>query len=95
MSGIVPRLASHPGAKQIHLKKITFSSQICPCEGSKPKPSPEAAMGGRAGPFNVALQSVTTERVGVLSQTPTDPRKFFSRYQGLVVPANGPVKYFY
>ena len=30
-------------------------------------------MGGGIGPLNVALESVTTARAGVLSQTPTDP----------------------
>ena len=33
-------------------------------------------MGGGVGPLSVALESVTTERVGVLSQTPTDPSQF-------------------
>ena len=33
-------------------------------------------MGDGVGPLNEALESVTTERVGVLSQTHTDPSQF-------------------
>ena len=40
------------------------------------KQRPEAAMGGGIGSFNLALESVTTAGVGVLSQTPTDPSQF-------------------
>ena len=38
-------------------------------------------MGGGVGPLNVALQSVTTKRVGVLSQTPTDPSHFLNFFR--------------
>ena len=48
-------------------------------------------MGGGIGPFNVALDSVTTAGVGVLSQTPTDPSQFliFFRFRACyeVVPS--------
>ena len=62
----------------MHLHFFTFSFPFCPCAGPKPKTSPEAAMGGGVGPLNVALESVTTERVGVLSRTPTDPSQFLN-----------------
>ena len=67
ISGIVLRCASHPGAKQMHLHFFTLSCPFCPCAGPEPKTSPEAAMGGGVGPLNVALESVTTERVGRFS----------------------------
>ena len=35
-------------------------------------------MGDGVGPLNEALESVTTERVGVLSHTPTDPSQFLN-----------------
>ena len=65
----------------MHLHFFTFSCPFCPCAGPKPKTSPEAAMGGGVGPLNVALESVTTERVGVLSRTPTDPSQFLNFFR--------------
>ena len=38
-------------------------------------------MGGGAGPLNVALESLITERVGVLSQTSTDPGQFLNFFR--------------
>ena len=60
----------------MNLNFFTFSSSFCSCAGLKPRTSPEAAMGDGVGPLNEALESVTTERVGVLSHTPTDPSQF-------------------
>ena len=57
---------------------FTFSCSFCSCAGLKPRTSPEAAMGDGVGPLNEALESVTTERVGVLSHTPTDPSQFLN-----------------
>ena len=61
ISGIVPRCASHPGAKQMHFHFFTFLCSFCSCAGLKPRTSPEAAMGDGVGPLNEALESVTTE----------------------------------
>ena len=80
-SGIVTRCASHPGAKKMHLHFFTFSCPFCPCVGSKPKKCPEVAMGCGIGPLNVAMESVTTAGVGVLSQTPTDPSQFLNFFR--------------
>ena len=38
-------------------------------------------MGDGVGPLNEALESVTTERVGVLSHTPTDPSQFLNFFR--------------
>ena len=38
-------------------------------------------MGDGVGPLNEALESVTTERVGVLSQTHTDPSQFLNFFR--------------
>ena len=38
-------------------------------------------MGDGVGPLNVALESVTTERVGVLSQTHSDPNQFLNLFR--------------
>ena len=49
-----------PTSQKVHLHFFTFSCPVCPCAGSKPKKSPEAAMGGGIGPLNAALESATT-----------------------------------
>ena len=66
---------------KMHLHFFTFSCSFCPCAGPKPKTSPEAAMGDGVGPLNEALESVTTERVGVLSQTHTDPSQYLNFFR--------------
>ena len=67
--------------QKMHLQFFHISCPFCPCAGSKPKTSPEAAMGGGVGPPNVALESVTTERVAVFSKTPIDPSQFLNFFR--------------
>ena len=63
------------------LQFFTFSCPFCPCAWSKPKISPQAAMDGGIGSLNVALESVTRARVGVLSQTPNDRSQFLNFFR--------------
>ena len=60
----------------MHLQFFHIFVPIKSVRRSKPKTSPEAAIGGGIGPLDVALESVTTAGVGVLSRTPTDPSQF-------------------
>ena len=71
-----PRTA---GANKMHSQVFShFLAHSVRARDQNLKKGPEAAMGGGIGPLNVALESVTTAQVGVLSQTPTDRSKFLN-----------------